>query len=66
MFGSIGVPELLVVLVVAVLLVIPAARICQKAGFSSWLGVAAAIPGLNLLLLWLLAFAEWPARRSGA
>ena len=62
MFGSIGVPELLVVLVVCVIVIWPAARICAKAGYSPWLGIAAVIPFANLVLLWFLALAEWPKR----
>jgi hypothetical protein len=28
--------------------------------------IAAAIPGANIVLLWFLAPAEWPARRAAA
>ena len=64
MFGSIGVPELVIVLVVAVIVVWPATRICAKAGYSPWLGVVIVIPLANILLLWFLALADWPARRG--
>ena len=68
MFGSIGMPELFIVLVVgavsAILVIWPAARVCAKAGYSPWLGIAAVIPVANVILLWFLALAEWPARRS--
>ena len=65
MFVSVGMPELLIILVSVVLIILPAARICRKAGFSRWLGIAAAIPGANIVLLWFLALAEWPALRRG-
>lgn len=55
-----------VAVVVIVLLVIPATRICAKAGFSPWLGVVAAVPGANILLLWFLALAKWPSRGADA
>ena len=64
MFGRLGLPELLVVVVVAIVVIWPASRICAKAGYSPWLGIAAAIPVANILLLWVLAVAEWPARRA--
>jgi energy-converting hydrogenase Eha subunit B len=68
MFGSLGVPELLALVVVgavsAIIVIWPAARICAKAGYSPWLGLAAVIPIANLLLLWFLAIAEWPQRRA--
>ena len=64
--SSIGLPELLIVFVVALLIIFPAARVCQKAGYSPWLAIAAVIPLLNLILLWFLALAEWPAHKRGA
>jgi len=63
MFGSVGFPELFVVIVIcAVLLVVmwPAARICRRTGYSPWLGVLAVIPLANVLLLWFIALAQWP------
>jgi len=62
MFGSLGLPELLVV-VFAGAIIWPATRICAKAGYSPWLGVVAVIPIGNVFLLWFLAFSEWPARK---
>ena len=66
MFVSIGVFELVIVLIVAAAIIWPAARICVKAGYSPWLGIAAIIPGANILLLWFLALAEWPSQKTGA
>jgi len=63
MLGSIGIPELLVIFVAVVLILWPAIRICAKAGYPPALGLLAIVPGLNLVLLWYLAFAEWPALR---
>ncbi len=61
-------PELLILAIVAVLggvvMIYPATRICRKAGFSPWLGIGIMIPIANLMLLWFLALAEWPARRD--
>jgi hypothetical protein len=67
MFGSIGPAELLVVLAiasVALVVIWPAGRICRRAGFSPWLGVLAVVPIANVLLLWFVAVAEWPAMRT--
>ncbi len=64
---SAGLPELVVVLCVAALLLLviwPAGRICRRAGFSPLLGVLAVVPVLNVLLLWFVALAEWPITRS--
>jgi hypothetical protein len=66
--GPIGVPELIIILVVAcmgVVVVWPAARICRRVGFSPWLGVLAVVPVANLVLLWFVAVAPWPGRPLG-
>ncbi len=72
MFGSVGMPELIVLIVIvgmALVVVWPASRICHRLGFSRWLGVLAVIPLANLLLLWFVALARWPlseTARGGA
>ncbi len=62
---SIGPSESLILLAATVLLVWPAWRICSKAGFPGTMGLLVVVPGLNLVLLYVLAFAEWPVRRGG-
>jgi len=66
MFGSLGMPEVLVIIAIAVGVVWPVSRICAKAGYSPWLGLAVFIPGANILLLWFLALAEWPRKNQTA
>lgn len=46
------------------LILVPVALICRKAGFSGWLSLLVPIPLINLLLLYFLAFADWPALRE--
>lgn len=38
-------------------------RIIQKAGFSGWWVLALFVPVLNLVMLIVFAFAEWPVER---
>lgn len=52
-------------LVVAVLVVVPFWRICQKAGFPGALSLLALIPLVNLGFLYLLAFTRWPIEERG-
>lgn len=40
-------------------LIIPCWFICKKAGFSPWLSLINIVPLGNLVLLYVLAFAEW-------
>lgn len=50
------------VFVIAVYLV-PCWRICGRMGFSPWLSLLMLISPVNIILLYYLAFAEWPAMR---
>ena len=68
---SIGMPEFIVVAAIfgSLLTVVwPMSRICQRAGFSPLIGLLAIVPIANIILLWFLALAEWPAAntRGGA
>lgn len=71
MFGSIGVPEVVIVtLVMSVYLAAfawPAALILDRVGLSPWMAVLAVVPIANFLLLWYVALMPWPAEyRVGA
>jgi hypothetical protein len=35
------------------------ALVARKAGFSGWWGITQAIPLVNLIMIWVLAFVEW-------
>lgn len=48
-----------VILVGYVIFIVPFWFICKKAGFSPWLSLINLIPLGNLILIYLLAFAEW-------
>lgn len=49
----------LIILVVLAIFMVPFWFICKKAGFSPWLSLLNLIPLGNLILLYVLAFAEW-------
>jgi hypothetical protein len=53
-------------LMIAIVVVIPVWRICQRAGYPGWLGFLMLIPMVNLALLYFIAFADWPADKTGA
>jgi len=46
---------------IVALVVWPYSRIFRKAGFSPWLGLLMLVPGVNLFMIFFLAFADWPA-----
>jgi hypothetical protein len=60
MFG-IGVTELLILILLAVLLVWPCWRICTKAGLPGPLGLVSLIPAGLVVLLVVWAVVDWPA-----
>jgi uncharacterized membrane protein len=58
--------HIIVILVVVLVVVIPFQRIFKKAGFAPALGfgLAMLLPVVNVILLFVLAFSEWPALKK--
>jgi ABC-type transport system involved in cytochrome c biogenesis permease subunit len=50
--------------VIMAIIIIPFWFICKKAGFSPWLSLLNLIPLGSLILLYILAFAEWKVAPS--
>lgn len=44
-----------------ILFVVPFWRICKRAGLKPALSLLTLIPGGIVVLLWVIAFAKWPA-----
>ena len=55
----------LIVILFVVLPIWLTARIVGKAGFSGWWGIVSIVPVLNLIMIWVFAFIDWPATSSG-
>ena len=51
-------------LVIAIVVVIPAWRICQRTGYPGWMGFLILIPIVNLVLLYFIAFSDCPSNRN--
>jgi hypothetical protein len=47
------------VLIALAIVIVPFWFICKKAGFSPWLALLNIVPAGNLILIYVLAFAEW-------
>jgi hypothetical protein len=66
--GPIGMPELVVILIVAIFValvgVLPFWFICKKTGLSPWLSVIMIVPFGGFVLPFLLAFIDWPALKE--
>lgn len=68
MESLIGVPEIVVIAFMAAMALVviwPMGMICRRLGFSPWLGVLAALPVANVVLLWFLALSQWPKADTG-
>jgi hypothetical protein len=62
MMDGFGFWEFLVAIFWIVAVAVPVVKILQRTGHSGWWCIMAFIPLLNLLALWLFAYARWPAR----
>jgi len=59
-------PEILLGLVglaLSVGLVLCIWRIVTKAGYSGWWALITLVPGINIVMLFVFAFSDWPALR---
>lgn len=59
-----GFIEFFVVMIVLAVFVIPFWCIFSKAGFNGALSLLMLFPFLNVVMIFFLAFAEWPALRD--
>lgn len=58
---GISVSELLLIIVTAVLAVLPFWIIIRRTGLPGPLSLCLLVPVLNLIILYYIAFAKWPA-----
>jgi hypothetical protein len=61
---SLGLPELIIIAIFVFVFIIPFWKIFAKAGFSGWLSLTQIVPILNIVMLFYVAFAEWPLHRE--
>ena len=47
-------------LIFSLIWIIPTTKIISKAGYSGWWFLVMFIPVVNLIMLWVFAFARWP------
>ena len=48
------------------IIVVPCWRIVRKAGYSGSWSLLALVPLVNVILLWVFAFVQWPNERPSA
>lgn len=65
--GSLSISHWLVVVVIALIVwafVAVFGRVLARAGYSRWWLITMFVPLLNLIMLWVFAFAAWPALKA--
>ncbi len=62
--GTIGLPEILTILLFSPLVIVPFWRIFKKAGIYPELSILMFVPVANVVALYYLAFAAWPSLRN--
>jgi len=44
----------------AVIYLIPISKILRRAGWNGWFSLLWAVPIVNIVMLWVFAFGDWP------
>jgi uncharacterized membrane protein YhaH (DUF805 family) len=56
--------HLLIVIAILALYFLPIVKILQKAGYSGWWCLIVFVPLVNIVMLYVFAFANWPSLRD--
>ena len=56
----------LIWLIGVIIAIVPFWRICERIGYSPWLSLLIAVPLVNLIFIYFLAFSTWPGGKSAA
>ena len=51
-------------IIYVVVVVIPVAKILGRIGYNQWWAAVAVVPLVNVIFLWILAFIDWPGKRT--
>lgn len=66
--GSFSIYHWLILVLMAsvfpLLYIVPAWKIVSKAGYSGAWSLLIIVPLVNLIMLWVFAFSDWPRRQS--
>jgi uncharacterized membrane protein YhaH (DUF805 family) len=62
--GGLSIFHWLIVMLVLALYLVPVVKILQKAGYSGWWCLIVFVPLVNIVMLYVFAFANWPVLRD--
>lgn len=61
MMNNVGVPGLFMLIVYVAIIIVPFYQLWKRTGHNGWISLLMLIPVVNLIMLYVLAFKEWPA-----
>jgi uncharacterized membrane protein YhaH (DUF805 family) len=64
-WGLLSLVNFMVALAVLAIFLVPGVRILRRTGHSGWWVLLWFVPLVNILALWIFAFARWPALERG-
>ena len=62
--GTVSVIHWIVMLGLTFVFLFPVTKILRKAGYSGWWCLLGLVPLLNIIMIWVFAFATWPNLRE--
>jgi hypothetical protein len=62
--GGLSIYHILILLIVVAVYLAPIAKILGRAGWNRWLVILWIIPLVNIVMLWVFAYGEWPAMKE--
>ncbi len=63
-FGGISIWQLIIILFIILIPLLIFRPIAKKAGYSGWWALVMVIPLVNLVMIWVFAFAKWPVEKA--
>lgn len=64
MLNNVGLPGILVLLIYVAIAIVPFYQLWKRTGHNGWISLLMLIPVVNIVMLYILAFKEWPALKN--
>ena len=58
--------QLLILLAIGLVYLVPMAKIFSRAGWNPWTVLLLLVPLVNIVMLWVFAYGQWPALKDQA
>jgi uncharacterized membrane protein YhaH (DUF805 family) len=62
--GEMSLVHWIIGLIILLVYLLPIIKILHKAGYSGWWVILVFIPLINIIFLWVFAYADWPSLRA--